>query len=224
MELTIQGLSKHLGVAPNTIERWIKQGKLPVSRTNSNYSFRVSDLEKWATRYNINLNLSDIRGDRQKPDAMISLSDAIQNGGVFFDIQGTDIKSVLESSLECVSAIPDDFKPDLLERLLERENTLSTGIGNGIAIPHPREALGYIKESMLCICVLKDPVDYNALDQKPVSILFISLCTSLKTHLHLLSLLSFCLKNAQFRSFLDARPEPGQLIEKVMELQDQNPF
>ncbi|MBU8850046.1 MAG: PTS sugar transporter subunit IIA, partial [Desulfobacterales bacterium] len=141
-----------------------------------------------------------------------------------FDIQGNDVNSVLKSAIGKITNIPDDFKTDLLDRLIEREKALSTGIGNGIAIPHPREQLGYLTEPLVSICFLENPVDYKALDNQPVSVLFFILCPELKMHLHLLSALSFCLRDNQFINFLKSRPDPIALIEKIEILQKANPI
>ena len=156
MELSVFDLSKHLGVVPDTIERWVRQGKLPVSKEGGNYRFRTSELQKWAKKHNICLNLSDKRAPEKKSESVILLSRAVQNGGVYFDIQGNDVKSVLKASLEKILKLPDDFKADLLDRLIEREQALSTGIGNGIAIPHPRVQLGYLNEPLVAICFLEN--------------------------------------------------------------------
>jgi len=224
MELSVFELSKHLGVVPDTIERWVRQGKLPVSKKGINYRFQTGELEKWATKHNIRLNLSDkgTRGKQRESD--IPLSIAVQNGGVHFDIQGDDVNSVLKASIDKMSKIPDDFKTDLLERLIAREQALSTGVGNGIAVPHPREQLRYLNDPMVSICYLTDPVNYKALDNQHVSILFFILCPVLKMHLHLLSVLSFCLRDNQFVSFLKSRPAPDKLIEKIEILQKANPI
>jgi len=143
---------------------------------------------------------------------------------VFIDIQGKDVNSVLKACLAKISRIPDDFKTELLDRLIEREKALSTGIGNMIAIPHPREQLIYLDNPMVSVCFLANPVDYKALDNQPVSILFLLLCPSLKMHLHLLSVLSFCLRDYQFLNFLKSKPDPDQLIDKIQTLQEANPL
>jgi len=224
MELSVFDLSKYLGVVPETIERWVRQGKLPVSQKGVNYRFHTSELQKWAGKHNIYLNLSDKRKPEKGRESIIPLSCAVENGGINFDVQGNDVKSVLEASIKRISKIPDDFKQDLLDRLVKREQALSTGIGNGIAIPHPREQLRYLHDSIVSISFLVNPVDYKALDSKPVSILFFILCPALKIHLHLLSALSFCLRNNKFQGFLNSRPDPDQLIEKIEILQKTNPI
>jgi len=224
LELSVFDLSKHLGVAPNTIERWLRQGKLPVAQKGTNYRFDTKELEKWASNHNINLNLSDKHPLEKERESDFPLSVAVQNGGVYFDIQGNEVGSVLKSSLRKISKIPDDFKTDLFDRLMEREQALSTGIGNGIAIPHPREQLGYLSSPMVSVCFLDHPVDYKALDNQPVSILFFILCPALKMHLHLLSALSFCLRDYQFIRFLETRPDLDQLVEKIEIIQNENPI
>ncbi|OGR20768.1 MAG: excisionase [Desulfobacula sp. RIFOXYA12_FULL_46_16] len=219
MELSISDLSKYLGVIPDTIERWVRQGKLPVSGKAPDYRFRKVDLEKWAALHHIRLNFSDRQRLEKQNQADFFLSEAVRMGGIHFDIPGGEVKTVLESSIGRISNIPDDFRDDLLERVMERENALSTGIGNGIAIPHPREPLTYLNQALVSICFLSTPVEYNALDRRPVSVLFFILCPSLKLHLNLLSTLSFCLKNTQFIGFLKSKPEPDLLIRQIETLQ-----
>ncbi|MBT3177318.1 MAG: PTS transporter subunit EIIA [Desulfobacula sp.] len=225
MELSVFDLSKQLGVAQDTIERWVRQGKLPVIKKGRNYRFDAKELKKWASNHNIKLNFYDKKNMPQKERlSVIPLSVAVQNGGVYFDIQGHDVNSALQSSIEKISMIPDDFKSDLLDRLIEREKALSTGIGNGIAIPHPREQLNYLKNPLVSVCFLDNPVDYKALDNKSVSVLFFILCPDLKMHLHLLSALSFCLRDHKFIEFLKSGPDYAGLIEKIEIIQKTNPI
>ncbi len=224
MEFSVSDLSKHLGVVPDTIERWVRQGKLPVSKAGSNYWFRTSELQKWASKHNITLNISDKEATEKKSESIIPLSCAVENGGVYSGILGADVKSVLNACLERITKVPKDFKADLLDRLIEREQALSTGIGNGIAIPHPRVPLGYLNEPLVAVCFLENRVDYQAMDQQPVNVLFLILCPDLKFHLHLLSSLSFCLRDRSFSQFLKSRPDSNALIEKIQALQTLNTF
>lgn len=224
MKLSIFDLSKYLGVVPDTIERWVRQGKLPVSRKGDTYSFRSGDLKKWAAAHNLTLNDLDTDRPEKENESVISLSAAVENGGVYFDIQGSDVPGVLKASIERISRIQDEHKAELLGRLIEREQALSTGIGNGIAIPHPREQSSHLSQPMVSVCFLANPVDYKALDHQPVSVLFFLLCPALTMHLHLLSVLSFCLRDAAFINFLKSRPDPAQLVLEIERLQQANPF
>jgi PTS system nitrogen regulatory IIA component len=224
MTLSVFDLSTYLGVNPDTIKRWVRQGKLPVLPKGADLRFEKKALEKWAALHNIRLNLTDKKSAEKQNQEDVPLSQALQNGGIYFDIPGNNVASVLESCVKKIFQVPDDFKPDLLDRLVERENAFSTGVGNGMAIPHPRQQLSYLPDPMITVNFLADPVDYNALDGRPVSILFCILCPSLQHHLHLLSALSFCLKDADFVAFIKSRPQLDQLLEKAMILQETNPL
>ncbi|MFH2090881.1 MAG: PTS sugar transporter subunit IIA [Pseudomonadota bacterium] len=224
MELSVLELSKHLNVSPDTIERWIRQGKLPVSRQGSNYRFKIQELMRWAANNNIRLDLLEKKPAEKKTGADMSLSDAVRNGGVYFDIKGDDATSVFISAIETIQAIPTDQKTSLLEQLIERESALSTGIGKGFAIPHPRQPQTYLEQPMVSICFLSQPVDYNALDNKPVFVLFFILCPELKMHLQLLSAISFCLRDPSFVALLSSKPHPQILIDAIEDLQENNPF
>lgn len=215
MELSATDLSHCLGVTPDTVSRWHKQGKLPVSRKGAGYVFIKKDMERWARKNNITLDFVRSGEEKKKETGMISLVQAVQAAGVHYDIQGRDVETVFASAVSRMAFIPDAHKQDLLSRLLEREAALSTGIGNGIAIPHPRVQADYISAPAVFVGYLAEPLDYRALDNRPVSILFFLLCPDLKVHLHLLSVLSFCLRNDRFVDFLKSRPDQDLMIEKI---------
>ena len=216
MEILISELCKSLGVSRTTIERWIRQGKLPVSKKGRTYSFHARDLKNWAAKNHISLNLKPRPAQEPGTKAQVSLRTALETGGVYHEIDtGPDVPSVISACVKKIKAVPDNYKTDLAQQLVKREEALSTGVGGGIAIPHPRTPLKYLEKPMVAACFLKNPVDYHALDKQPVSTLFFILFPELKFHLHLLSSLSLCLRNKQFSEFLKTCPEQSELVEKI---------
>jgi PTS system nitrogen regulatory IIA component len=101
-----------------------------------------------------------------------------------------------------------------------REALCSTGIGNGIAIPHPRGpiVLG-LAEPHVTLAFLREPIDYRAIDGKPVSILFLIISTTVHVHLRLLSHLMFALQDVEFRGLLDRRASEELIITKSAEIE-----
>ncbi len=83
-------------------------------------------------------------------------------------------------------------------------------------------SLAYLNNPMLSVCYLDTPVDYRAIDNRPLSILFFLLCPSLNMHLQLLSVLSFCLRDSQFTEFLKSKPDPNKLVDKITIFQENN--
>ena len=215
MEISITDLCKHLGVSRTTIERWIRQGKFPEPQRGSAWTFQSADLKRWAAKNHITLNLNPPPAPASGETPKVSLSTALETGGVYHHVGGHDVVSVLDACIQKIDAVKPAFKAELLGQLVERENALSTGVGDGIAIPHPRTPLAYLEQPVVAACFLEKKVDYKALDNQPVYVLFIILYPELAFHLHLLSSLSFCLRNKEFSRFLKTGPEQSDLIERI---------
>ena len=131
------------------------------------------------------------------------MSEALEAGGVFYRVEGTTPDKVLTEVAQHLR-LPDEVDRNYLQQVLvARERIASTGIGEGIAIPHPRNpVLLHITKPTVTLCFLEQPVDFHALDGKPVRILFTVITPTLRSHLHLLSKLGFMLGNKEFRRTL----------------------
>jgi PTS system nitrogen regulatory IIA component len=117
--------------------------------------------------------------------------------------------------------IPAINKEGLYERLLEREALTSTGIGKGVAIPHPRAPLPEeIDNSLITTCFLEKSIDFEAVDDRVVFVMFILLSTSIKNHLHLLSRLAFCVRDDSFVEFLRTYPDTSSFLSKIADCEN----
>ncbi len=219
MELTINELAKCLGLPLTTVERWIRQGRIPIQKRGTVCIFKESALEKWAGTHNLVFSLerseiSEISYDLE-PENLLP---AVERGGVYYDVTGKDVKTVLKSAVDKIPFLSDDAKDELHERLMQREEMTSTGIGKGVAIPHPRSPMsGTIVNPFIFTCFLEKPVNFGAIDDKPVFVMFILLSPNVKIHLHLLSRLSFCLRDDKFVEFLKNPPEQNGFFSKIAE-------
>ncbi len=71
---------------------------------------------------------------------------------------------------------------DPLARLLERERVVSTGIGQGVAIPHAKAA--HVQNMVVAVARLKQGIDFESLDGQPVQVLFLLLGPQEAASLH----------------------------------------
>jgi PTS system nitrogen regulatory IIA component len=79
----------------------------------------------------------------------------------------------------------------------------STAVGDGIAVPHVRNPVVlHLSRPMVALCFLETPVDYGALDGIPVHALFAVISPTVKAHLHILSRLTFALRNPDFKALI----------------------
>jgi len=104
----------------------------------------------------------------------------------------------------------------LLNNLLARERLGSTGLGNGIAIPHCR--LKHLDAVVGALVTLEQPVDFNAIDDKPVDILFVLLAPEQATQQHLsaLAALAELLNQSAFCEQLRAAQTAADLYRSAL--------
>ncbi|MBN2327990.1 MAG: PTS sugar transporter subunit IIA [Candidatus Omnitrophica bacterium] len=204
-----------LGVSEHALERWIRQGAIPYSRSKGLIVFDEQRLKEWAESHNMTWMKPLPSEERSKPP-VIRLSNAIRNGGVYNGVSGNDVESVLKSAVAAIHFPHDVDREELLEKLLERESMASTGIGHGAAVPHPRTSLKmHSSAPSISVCFLESPVPYNAVDGEPVFVLFLMLSPSTKVHLKMLARLGFCLRDESFLAFLRNTPDLDSLCQRV---------
>jgi nitrogen PTS system EIIA component len=179
----------------------VNQGTLPAYRVNEQYRFNRAELLEWATSRKMNVSPEIFSEPESSAVPLPSLVEALQAGGIFYRIGGTDKESVLRAVVEILH-LPEEVDRDFLFRvLLAREALESTGIGDGIAIPHVRNPVVlHVSRPMITLCFLEHAVDFGALDGKPVNIVFSLISPTVRAHLRLLSRLSFALQDAEFKA------------------------
>lgn len=221
MKLSMQTIASALDLPIWTVERWIRQGRIPVQRSGSDVVFSYSALEKWAAAHSLPFKLGAEKAVSRLPAPLGSLASAVQRGTVCCLVDGNDVISVLEAAVQKIDFLSPEIREELLEKLIERERLASTGIGNGIAIPHPRDPLSQPPaQSVIATCFLDHPVDFNAIDDRPVFVLFLLVSPTVKHHLHLLSRLSYCIREQRFVDFLKTRPDAEALVSKIVAFED----
>ncbi|MBN2529677.1 MAG: PTS sugar transporter subunit IIA [Deltaproteobacteria bacterium] len=215
MHLNISQAASLLGTSEAMLERWVHQGAIPAVEQGNGIFFERKDLENWAIRRRIQLRNIDDVPLNQKPQTA-SILDAMTAGGFYYDLEGATSESLL-TNVVAELKLPNIENALLLERVLERENLSSTGIGNGIAIPHPRQPMEALSKSLVVTCFPRHPVSFNAVDGKDVTVVFLVLSVDTRTHLKLLSQLSYILHQPGNTDFLQSAPSAEHILARVRE-------
>ena len=110
----------------------------------------------------------------------------------------------------------------MLQVLLEREKLGSTGIGDGIAIPHGK--LGGLAEMVVAFGRSRRGIDFEAMDGRPVHLFFLLMAPENSAGLHLKALakISRMLKDASFRQRLLAAEGPADLYRVIAQKDDES--
>ena len=148
--------------------------------------------------------------------ASVRLADVLERGGVHRDVPGTDRASVLRAIVQRLP-LGEDEDPDLLlQVLLARESTGSSGIGEGIAIPHVRSPLVFPgMQAVATISYLASPVPFDAIDGKPVHTVFTLVSPTIRGHLQLLARLSAALLDTGFKAAVLRRAGRDEIVAEA---------
>ena len=202
MKLTVEDVSRLFNVSEKTVYRWIKSSELPAYRVNNQYRFNRVDLLEWAAAHRVNVSPALLGSAPEPAGAKLpSLAEALAAGGIHYRVGGHDKESALREIVDLLRLPERIERESLFQILLAREEMGSTGIGDGIAIPHARNPIVMnITQPSVTLCFLESAVDFGALDGVPVQVLFTLITPTIRTHLHLLSRLGFALRAKGFRS------------------------
>lgn len=222
MQLDVRNVAKLLNVSEDTVYTWIRERALPAHRMQGQYRFDRVELQEWVAKNNFRISPELFAAASASTECHVS--DAIARGGVHHAVPGAERDQVLRA-VTALPGIPDSADRELLaELLLAREGLASTGLGEGIAIPHPRDPLVVdVDEPRILLCFLAHPVDFAALDGEPVRVLFVLLSPNVRAHLRLLSKLAFALHDPELRKLLAARAGEEALLARLRAIEAEPP-
>ena len=132
------------------------------------------------------------------------LKDYISKEGIVFNSSVSSKKRALEILSECLAQQDSSLnKSKILDALLAREKLGSTGLGNGIAIPHCR--LDELDKIYVAMLKLEEGVEFEAVDESPVTFLFCMVVPeeAADDQLQLLANLAELLDNEHVRQAID---------------------
>jgi PTS system nitrogen regulatory IIA component len=216
MQLTIPQATRYLGVDEETVHRWIRERGLPAHRLNERLYLNAIELWEWATENGVQVSHDLLDRERERPEAPPPLATMLAAGGIHHDVPGADRSSVLREVVARLPLPPDVDREFVTAVLDAREAMGSTGIGDGIAIPHVRNPiLLQVGEPSVTLCLLRTPVDFDAIDGRPVHALFTVVSATVPSHLRILAQLGFALHDEPLRELLRARAPGPAILERI---------
>ncbi len=152
----------------------------------------------------------------------MKFSELINKNYIIPEFKGSTKKQVLEELVEALASNNVEIdKVVLLNALLEREKLGSTGIGDGVAIPHGK--LNGLDNIILLFGKSGQGVDFDAIDRKPVCLVFLLVAPADSAGLHLKALarLSRMLREKEFKNSLLMAPDAETLLKIIID-KDEN--
>ena len=219
MILTLKELADHLRVNDRTILRMLKSGQIQGTKIGGQWRFNGSQIDRLFFPEDAPVHDEVPLTALTRSHLSVPISRALDTEQMLMDLQATTMPGVIE---ELIS--PATLKNlvldvgDLRERILARERLLSTGVGSGIAIPHPRDPVPTLRAPVILIygCSRKG-VDCQAMDNKPVRLFFVLCCQSIELHIHLMGRLAQLLRSEGFPAKCAECEEPEDVLRLVLE-------
>ena len=146
----------------------------------------------------------------------MKITDLLSVNAVKLNVSASDKNDILKQAVDLMEAQGNvSNKDQYMKAVLAREEESTTGVGDGIAIPHGR-CDGITKPGLIAM-VIPDGVDYQALDDEPVNLLFLIAADtkSGSAHIDILSKLSGMLMDDAFTAKLKAAKTPEEFLKTI---------
>lgn len=154
----------------------------------------------------------------------MKLSDLLDKNFIVAQLNSTEKEDVIN---ELIDLFEGDKRVIDLKKVRDavhdREKIMSTGVGKGFAIPHGKT--GAVNEILAAFGKTNNPIDYQALDNKPVYLVFLLVGKDnmVSAHIKLLSRISRMMNNDEFREKLKQAASSDEILE-LFKSEEQNYF
>ncbi|MCB0279990.1 MAG: PTS sugar transporter subunit IIA [Calditrichaeota bacterium] len=149
---------------------------------------------------------------------MKKIADVLTADSVKVPLSGSNREEVLKELLEILStkSIFKD-KNEIYKAVVERERIMTTGVGNGIAIPHCKH--DSCKDFRIALGITEEDIEFQAVDQHPVHIIFLLVGpnNSAGMHIKLLSRITRLLSKVEIRQQLLESKSPQEAFDCIIE-------
>jgi PTS system nitrogen regulatory IIA component len=223
MRLGAREAAKLFGVSERTVERWLRDDGMPHETVHGQPRFQRAELIEWANRHGIRV-IDEASASPMTRASLPGVADALERGGVHLDVPADDREGALRAVVERMPIVDPADRELVFEVLLAREHAGTTGVGDGIAIPHVRNpTLLDVDAPTITLCRLRAPVDLHAIDGKPVHTLFAIVAPTARAHLVLLARLAATLHDPALRAALAAPESAEALLDAVRAAEARRP-
>ena len=150
----------------------------------------------------------------------VVLSELISPATINLNLTGANRDAVLEELVAQIPALADqpEARQTLLRALHEREQLHSTGIGDGVALPHARNALvGLVGEPVIVFGRHAQGIPYGAIDGVPANLFFLVIAPTVTQHLAALARISRLLRDPKLRKNLLAADSAKTIQSQIRE-------
>lgn len=209
MQLGIRDVAALFEVADKTVYRWVEEDGLPAHEVEGQHRFHRAEVLEWATTRDLSPS-PELFGE---PGAS-SISDALRRGGIFYDVPAQDRRAAISAMLERLRGVHDHDRAVLADVLLARRG-FGKPSGPHLAIPHVRHPIVLdVTDPALTLFFFATPVDLDEGEGPSAGLVhaaFTLISPSVRSHLVVLSRLSYLVHDESVRAMLERRAPADEI-------------
>ncbi len=215
--LTIREVGDILQVNERTILRLIQANKIPALKVGNQWRFYPIQLENWV------LNGGKVDSSEMSQEENWESDQEFRvfsTNRTLLDLNVSSSEEAIEAMVGVLADTGHLLQRELYyEAVLKRERTSTTGIGNGVALPHAWHPINDLFRVPLIVSArLSDPVDFDSIDGKPVDLIFLLCAPRSRAHLKLISSMSILPNSPRILGELRAVRKAGDFVEILDEV------
>ncbi len=160
-----------------------------------------------------------------KNSGSLTIGDLVSPATINLNLKSADRDAVLGELVNQVPELADqpEGRKTLLRALREREDLHSTGIGDGIALPHARNALvGLVDRPIIIFGRHVQGIPFGAIDAVPAKLFFLLIAPTVTQHLAILARLSRLLRDPKLRQGLLTASDPAKVLTLIREAEEKS--
>ncbi len=218
MDLNTKDIAHLLMIPEKEVQQLINKKAIPFQYLHDKTVFNKQQIIEWALGQNLPINVS---GHKKLIEFHIETVNTLLDKDSFHfncNLSETDYIEQMVSQLKFEKNVDSEI---IIQLLKSREMMMSTAIGNGISLPHPRVPLMVGKNKPLINFFFPEiPLNLKSIDGKPVHTLILLISQTIKQHLSLIAHLSFLLSNQTFRFALENRLTHREILDIIRKIEE----
>ncbi|NQT58465.1 MAG: PTS sugar transporter subunit IIA [Bacteroidetes bacterium] len=215
--MTLTEVANYLKLSEKTILKMIKNQEIPCAKIANQWRFLRPLIEDWLLAKMNVIPQNDLSRLIEEQYDHVPVSRFTSVPLITALPENTD----KQEALLLLTTIASDHKiisdkDTVYQKLIEREQMISTGIGNGIAIPHMRSPSSLvINGPKIVIGLSKKGISYDSSDNQPVHLIFLILTDSEVVHLRIMAKLAQMIRKKNMASNLLKADTPQKIFQQI---------
>jgi nitrogen PTS system EIIA component len=205
--MTLRDVAEYLQLNERTVLKMAQSNEIPSTKVVNQWRFMRSLINEWLM-YKMEKLPPHLAASDDKHKEEVKLHKLVRKELMAFDlVPGDKMKMLGQMTFPMIQTRFLTRRKYFLDRLIERENMITTALGNGVAVPHPRHPIpNLFPEPAIVVGICREGADFGAEDGKLVHLFFIVCCSEDALHLRILAKIAkFALLTSSVRALIKAK-------------------